>query len=98
MRYNYERFRKDQHHDLHISPHGETLDITELLQLLELNSALLGHFYIPLHQKYNQLLILYKKDLNWDSEMETWNRLSRYVQELMEETFRFHEARLPRGT
>jgi hypothetical protein len=96
VRYNYERIRKDQEHDLRINRHGETLDITELLQMLELNRALLGPFYIPLRQKYDQLLILYKKDLNWDNEMETWNRSSRHVQELMEETFRFCEARLPR--
>jgi len=94
IRYNYEKFRDGKPHQLHIE-RGETTEATELYQILEQNRALLGEkIYVPLRHKYDQAILLYKTDLDWQQEIKTWSELSERVQRLMEEEFRFSEARL----
>jgi hypothetical protein len=100
VKYNYERLRKGAPTDLRIDQErGETLDLTELNQILDLNKAILGEdFYPILKQKYDRVIHFWNGALDWPAEEANWIALSTEIQTRMARVFQFDSAKLMPAT
>jgi hypothetical protein len=95
IRYQYELYRANpKDHELRIV-NGDTRDCRELIQILDLNQAILGNeFYPLLKQKYDRVVNFWNGALDWPTENANWSMWSTQIQARMAEVFEFDLARL----
>jgi len=86
---NFGRFRADEP----VAPdfiiiNGDSVKLTLVNRMLNTKRALLGEdFYILLERKYEQAKILWQKNIDWPSEMATWEELTKDVHNHIERVY-----------